>query len=116
MARAILIMFLSSLTIIGLYDILKVIKYLILKPKKSTFSIVLPIKDSDEDIEFKIRSLSNIIDIKNCNSNLIIADMGMDFKTLQTCYATAKQDPKIIICNPQEIKYFTCESINLENN
>ena len=110
MARAILIMFLSSLTIIGLYDIFKSIKSLILKPRHSKFSIVLPIKDSDEDIEYKIRCLSNFIDSKNCKSNLIIADMGMDFKTLQICYATAKQDDKIIICNPQEIKYFTCEA------
>ncbi len=110
MARAILIMFLSSLTIIGLYDILTSLKSIILKPKKSTFSIVLPIKDSDENIEFKIRALSNLVDMKNCKSNLIIADMGMDYQTLQTCYATAKQDPKIIICNPQEVTYFACES------
>lgn len=110
MAKVILIMSLSSLTIIGLYDVLKSLKSIILKPQNSTFSIVLPIKDSDENIEFKIRSLSNMIDIKNCKANLIIADMGMDYQTLQTCYATTKQDPKIIICNPQEVKYFACES------
>lgn len=109
MAKAIIIMLLSSLTILGLYDIFKSIKLLMLKPKRSNFSIVLPIKDKDENIEYKIRYISTLLDIKNCNSNLIIADMGMDFQTLQTCYATANQDDKIIICNPQEIKHFTCE-------
>ena len=110
MARAILIMFLSSLTIIGLYDILKFLKSVILKPNKTNFSVVLPITGSDEDVEFKIRSLTSFGEIKNCSCNLIIADMGMDFETLQTCYAIAKQDNKIIVCNPQEIKYFTCNS------
>lgn len=116
MGKAILIMILSSLTIIGLYDIFKSIKSLILKPKKSNFSIILPIKDSDEDVEYKIRCLSNLIDIKDCHSNLIIADMGMDFKTLQTCHAASKHDDKIIICNPQEIRYFACDATNYTEN
>lgn len=110
MARSILIMFLSSLTILGLYDIIKSIKSIILKPKNSNFSIVLPIKDSDENIEYKIRSLSNLIESKNYNSNLIIANMGMDFKTLQICHSVAEQDNKIIICDPQEVKYFACNT------
>lgn len=116
MARVILIMFLSSLSVIGLYDLYSILKSWILKPQKSNFSIVLPIKAKDDDIELKIRSLSNLIDSKNCNSNLIIADMGMDFETLQICYNVAKQNNKIIICTPQEVKYFACESNTLDVN
>ncbi len=111
MARAILITILSSLTIIGFYDILKFFKSLIFKTEKSNFSVVLPISGCDENVELKIRECSNILDNKDCNCNLIIADMGMDFQTLQTCYALAKQDDKVIICNPQEIKYFACEAV-----
>ena len=116
MTRAILIMILSSLTIIGLYDIFKYIKLLMLKPKQLDFSIVFPVSDKDENIEFKIRYLSELIDNKNYNATLIIADIGMDFQTLQRCYAATKQDNKIIICSPQEIKYFTCEAPNINNS
>ncbi|MBP0979480.1 MAG: hypothetical protein J6C55_02400 [Oscillospiraceae bacterium] len=111
MARAILIMFLSSLTIIGFYDIFKSIKSIIFRPQNSNFSIVLPIKENDENIEYQIRCLSNLIETKNYNSNLIIADMGMDFETLQICHSVAEQDNKIIICGPQEVKYFACDAL-----
>ena len=109
MIRIIFIMILSSLALIGLIDLFHIVKSIILKANHVKFSIVLPVRDRTADIEFAIQSLSNTLEQKNYNANLIIADLGMDFETLQICYAIAKDNPRIIICNPKEVEYFSCE-------